>query len=187
MSAQRAALRLIKRSRQALATLKPSANLDGTTCIRPPSMRKFQNMSGVPNTGGLRTDTRRSLRLRPLGIGWRLQSQVQRRHHHNEWRERFRAILSDFRFLPGGRILAGAGTSRRDTLFNCFVMVTRTAGIIASAFCSGCRCQRRRSVAHDGNGAVLCGQCNFQDGAATAKRKRTGDWTRLATSLGVWA
>lgn len=43
-------------------------------------------------------------------------------HHHNEWRERFRAILSDFRFLPGGRILAGAGTSRRDTLFNCFVM-----------------------------------------------------------------
>lgn len=43
-------------------------------------------------------------------------------HHHNEWRERFRAILNDFRFLPGGRILAGAGTSRRDTLFNCFVM-----------------------------------------------------------------
>ena len=43
-------------------------------------------------------------------------------HHHNEWRERFRAILSDFRFLPGGRILAAAGTSRRATLFNCFVM-----------------------------------------------------------------
>lgn len=43
-------------------------------------------------------------------------------HHHNEWRERFRAILNDFRFLPGGRILASAGTSRRATLFNCFVM-----------------------------------------------------------------
>jgi ribonucleoside-diphosphate reductase alpha chain len=43
-------------------------------------------------------------------------------HHHNEWRERFRAVLSDFRFLPGGRILACAGTSRRATLFNCFVM-----------------------------------------------------------------
>lgn len=42
--------------------------------------------------------------------------------HHDEWRERFRAILSDFRFLPGGRILAGAGTARRSTLFNCFVM-----------------------------------------------------------------
>jgi ribonucleoside-diphosphate reductase alpha chain len=43
-------------------------------------------------------------------------------HRHDEWRERFRAILDDFRFLPGGRILAGAGTSRRATLFNCFVM-----------------------------------------------------------------
>lgn len=43
-------------------------------------------------------------------------------HHRDEWRERFRTILSDFRFLPGGRILAGAGTSRRATLFNCFVM-----------------------------------------------------------------
>ena len=42
--------------------------------------------------------------------------------HHNEWRERFRAILADFRFLPGGRILASAGTSRCATLFNCFVM-----------------------------------------------------------------
>ncbi len=36
--------------------------------------------------------------------------------------ERFLAILDDFRFLPGGRILAGAGTGRDVTLFNCFVM-----------------------------------------------------------------
>jgi ribonucleoside-diphosphate reductase alpha chain len=43
-------------------------------------------------------------------------------YHQNDWRERFRALLSDFRFLPGGRILAGAGTSRRVTLFNCFAM-----------------------------------------------------------------
>jgi len=38
------------------------------------------------------------------------------------WREHFRAILNDFRFLPGGRILAAAGTTRGTTLFNCFVM-----------------------------------------------------------------
>jgi len=38
------------------------------------------------------------------------------------WAERFYRILEDFRFLPGGRILAGAGTGRRVTLFNCFVM-----------------------------------------------------------------
>lgn len=38
------------------------------------------------------------------------------------WEERFRVLLGDFHFLPGGRILAGAGTGRRVTLFNCFVM-----------------------------------------------------------------
>ncbi len=38
------------------------------------------------------------------------------------WAQRFYAALEDFRFLPGGRILAGAGTGERVTLFNCFVM-----------------------------------------------------------------
>ncbi len=38
------------------------------------------------------------------------------------WRERFLSLLRGYRFLPGGRILAGAGTTRRVTLFNCFVM-----------------------------------------------------------------
>lgn len=37
-------------------------------------------------------------------------------------RERFEAALHDHRFLPAGRILAGAGTARTVTLFNCFVM-----------------------------------------------------------------
>ncbi len=40
------------------------------------------------------------------------------------WTRRFYAALSDFRFLPAGRILAGAGTDRNVTLFNCFVMGT---------------------------------------------------------------
>ncbi len=38
------------------------------------------------------------------------------------WEERFLSALRDFRFLPGGRIQAGAGTARHVTLFNCFVM-----------------------------------------------------------------
>jgi len=38
------------------------------------------------------------------------------------WEQRFYSALEGFRFLPAGRILAGAGTSRRVTLFNCFVM-----------------------------------------------------------------
>jgi ribonucleoside-diphosphate reductase alpha chain len=38
------------------------------------------------------------------------------------WRAKFLEALQDFRFLPAGRILAGAGTGRSVTLFNCFVM-----------------------------------------------------------------
>ncbi|MDQ7039675.1 MAG: adenosylcobalamin-dependent ribonucleoside-diphosphate reductase [Rhodothermus sp.] len=38
------------------------------------------------------------------------------------WAERFYQVLYGFKFLPGGRILAGAGTRHRVTLFNCFVM-----------------------------------------------------------------
>ncbi|UFM64869.1 adenosylcobalamin-dependent ribonucleoside-diphosphate reductase [Paracoccus sp. MA] len=40
------------------------------------------------------------------------------------WEDRFYAALEDFKFLPAGRILAGAGTGREVTLFNCFVMGT---------------------------------------------------------------
>ena len=40
------------------------------------------------------------------------------------WQDRFYAALEDFKFLPAGRITAGAGTARSVTLFNCFVMGT---------------------------------------------------------------
>ncbi len=40
------------------------------------------------------------------------------------WAERFYDAMADFKFLPAGRILAGAGTKRTVTLFNCFVMGT---------------------------------------------------------------
>ncbi len=40
------------------------------------------------------------------------------------WRERYLDALQSFQFLPAGRILAGAGTGRDVTLFNCFVMGT---------------------------------------------------------------
>jgi ribonucleoside-diphosphate reductase alpha chain len=41
-----------------------------------------------------------------------------------EWEKPFYAALEDFKYLPAGRITAGAGTARRVTLFNCFVMGT---------------------------------------------------------------
>lgn len=40
------------------------------------------------------------------------------------WAEKFYTALSDFKFLPAGRIIAGSGTDRTVTLFNCFVMGT---------------------------------------------------------------
>ncbi|MEL6565966.1 MAG: adenosylcobalamin-dependent ribonucleoside-diphosphate reductase [Pseudomonadota bacterium] len=41
-----------------------------------------------------------------------------------QWEETFYGALEDFKFLPAGRITAGAGTARSVTLFNCFVMGT---------------------------------------------------------------
>lgn len=38
------------------------------------------------------------------------------------WEQPFYDALDDFCFLPAGRILSGAGSQRRVTLFNCFVM-----------------------------------------------------------------
>lgn len=40
------------------------------------------------------------------------------------WEDKFYSALEDFKYLPAGRITAGAGTGRSVTLFNCFVMGT---------------------------------------------------------------
>jgi ribonucleoside-diphosphate reductase alpha chain len=49
------------------------------------------------------------------------------------WAGRFEEALSGFKFLPAGRVIAGAGTGRTVTLFNCFVMGT-IADDMASIF-----------------------------------------------------
>jgi ribonucleoside-diphosphate reductase alpha chain len=40
------------------------------------------------------------------------------------WTGRFYEALENFQFLPAGRVVAGAGSGRHVTLFNCFVMGT---------------------------------------------------------------
>jgi ribonucleoside-diphosphate reductase alpha chain len=61
-----------------------------------------------------------------IGDTWRRVARVlaaaEPQSQRTEWERRFYEVLEGFRFLPGGRILAGAGTQRRVTLFNCFVM-----------------------------------------------------------------
>jgi len=49
-------------------------------------------------------------------------AQVEDKPDH--WEGKFFEALEDFKYLPAGRITAGAGTARRVTLFNCFVMGT---------------------------------------------------------------
>src|SRR6476620_2338200 len=49
-------------------------------------------------------------------------SQVEDKMQRGQWQKQFYGILENFQFLPGGRILAGAGTQHDVTLFNCFVM-----------------------------------------------------------------
>lgn len=55
---------------------------------------------------------------------WRIARAVAsvERDSQAAWATRFQDLLAGFRFIPAGRILAGAGTDRQVTLFNCFVM-----------------------------------------------------------------
>ena len=60
-----------------------------------------------------------------IGASWQRVAQAiaaAESRDREQWAERFYRLLDQFRFLPGGRILAGAGTGHRVTLFNCFVM-----------------------------------------------------------------
>lgn len=47
---------------------------------------------------------------------------VEQANNRLAWQKKFYDILEGFQFLPGGRIIAGAGTKHQVTLFNCFVM-----------------------------------------------------------------
>src|SRR5256885_2209467 len=49
-------------------------------------------------------------------------AQAEAPEHRARWTRAFQDLLAGYRFLPAGRILAGAGSERKVTLFNCFVM-----------------------------------------------------------------
>ncbi len=69
----------------------------------------------------------RSRREKTVADSWRRIARALAAVEPNDaayWEKQFFDILQDFKFLPGGRIQAGAGTSRHVTLFNCFVMGT---------------------------------------------------------------
>lgn len=49
-------------------------------------------------------------------------AEAEKPRERKSWEKKFAEALDDFKFIPAGRILAGAGTNRTVTLFNCFVM-----------------------------------------------------------------
>ena len=56
---------------------------------------------------------------------WRVANELasaEKPETRGEWAWKFHAALHDFKFIPAGRILSGAGTKRDITLLNCFVM-----------------------------------------------------------------
>ncbi|MBL9062403.1 adenosylcobalamin-dependent ribonucleoside-diphosphate reductase [Tabrizicola sp.] len=74
---------------------------------------RFKEADGTPIDGSVEDSWRRIARA---------LAEVEK--DTAKWEAEFYAALEGFRFLPAGRITAGAGTGRQVTLFNCFVMGT---------------------------------------------------------------
>jgi len=53
-----------------------------------------------------------------------------------EWYEKFRWLLSNFRFIPGGRIMHAVGNPRKVTPFNCFVLPIKDDSLEAIFECA---------------------------------------------------
>ena len=94
------------------------------------------------------------------------------------WAGRFHEALSGFKFLPAGRVIAGAGTGRTVTLFNCFVMGTIAddmSGIFENLREAALTMQQGGGIGHDfsslrpqgapvvGVGADASGPLSFMD------------------------
>ena len=95
-----------------------------------------------------------------------------------KWAKKFYSLLADYRFLPAGRILSGAGSGRSVTLFNCFVMGVlddSMAGIFEGLKEAALTMQQGGGIGHDfstlrprgapvkGVGADASGPLSFMD------------------------
>lgn len=49
-------------------------------------------------------------------------AQNEKKKDQEKWEEEFYRVMDDFKFVPAGRILSGAGTGYQVTYFNCFVI-----------------------------------------------------------------
>jgi ribonucleoside-diphosphate reductase alpha chain len=122
------------------------------------------------------------------------EAPAQREH----WARAFHDAMSGFRFLPAGRILAGAGTGRSVTLFNCFVMGTlpdSLAGIFDGLKEAALTMQQGGGIGHDfstlrpkgapvrGVGADASGPLSFMDVWDSMCRTIMSAFTACAISI----
>lgn len=78
----------------------------------------------------LETDPAQMLARVAKGIASQEKEEVR-----SKWEKEFNWLLEDWKFVPGGRILTGAGTTQNLTYFNCYVIPSpkdSRGGIIAS-------------------------------------------------------
>lgn len=54
-------------------------------------------------------------------VAWGI-AQNEKTKDRKYWEDKFYHVMEDFKFVPGGRILSGAGTNYQVTYFNCFVI-----------------------------------------------------------------
>lgn len=54
-------------------------------------------------------------------VAWGI-AQVEKGKNRKNWKDIFYHAMEDFKFVPGGRVLAGAGTGYAVTYYNCFVI-----------------------------------------------------------------
>ena len=47
---------------------------------------------------------------------------VEKKENQKKWEKEFHSIMTDFKYVPGGRILSGAGTGFEVSFYNCYVI-----------------------------------------------------------------
>ena len=116
------------------------------------------------------------------------------------WEKKFFEILNEFKFIPAGRILSGAGSNREVTLFNCFVMgdiPDKISGIFDSLKEAALTMQQGGGIGYDfstlrpkgsvvkGVGAEASGPISFMDVWDSMCRTIMSAGSRRGAMMGV--
>src|SRR5207248_10220066 len=103
----------------------------GTTSQQPTDSQKMTQLEGIRqkvfmDRYSLKDPNGQPLEFYPEQLWARVARGIAAVEETEElqayWEKRFFEALSDFQFVPGGRILAGAGSGHQVTFHNCYVI-----------------------------------------------------------------